>query len=156
MPDPYYFLYASLVGPDPDADRPISRSKSDKSDKGKTNDNGSSGFPDSKSKDKGGNDSEDELDAGEGQGQGQGQGQQEADADGDKEGRPKSQEGLTGEELHLLEDGKARFLTGTPVSSLYHLKDIDNSDAAFFVFPDLGVRKEGIYRLKLSLFEIVE
>jgi hypothetical protein len=47
-------------------------------------------------------------------------------------------------------------LTGTPVSSLYHLKDIDSSDAAFFVFPDLGVRKEGKYKLKLTLFEIVE
>ena len=60
------------------------------------------------------------------------------------------------DELHLIDDGKTRFLTGTPVSSLYHLKDIDNSDAAFFVFPDLGVRKEGKYKLKLTLFEIVE
>lgn len=60
------------------------------------------------------------------------------------------------DELHLIEDGKTRFLTGTPVSSLYHLKDLDNTDAAFFVFPDLGVRKEGKYRLKLTLFEIVE
>jgi hypothetical protein len=56
----------------------------------------------------------------------------------------------------LIDDGKTRFLTGTPVSSLYHLKDIDSSDAAFFVFPDLGVRKEGKYKLKLTLFEIVE
>jgi hypothetical protein len=47
-------------------------------------------------------------------------------------------------------------LTGTPVSSLYHLKDLDNTDAAFFVFPDLGVRKEGKYKLKMTLFEIVE
>ncbi|ORY24133.1 velvet factor-domain-containing protein [Naematelia encephala] len=60
------------------------------------------------------------------------------------------------DELHVIEDGKTRFLTGTPVSSLYHLKDLDNSDAAFFVFPDLGVRKEGRYKLKLTLFEIVE
>jgi len=59
-------------------------------------------------------------------------------------------------ELHVIDDGKTRFLTGTPVSSLYHLKDLDNSDAAFFVFPDLGVRKEGRYKLKLTLFEIVE
>ena len=59
-------------------------------------------------------------------------------------------------ELHVVDDGKTRFLTGTPVSSLYHLKDLDNSDAAFFVFPDLGVRKEGRYRLKLTLFEIIE
>jgi hypothetical protein len=59
-------------------------------------------------------------------------------------------------ELHVIDDGRTRFLTGTPVSSLYHLKDIDNKDAAFFVFPDLGVRKEGRYKLKLTLFEIVE
>lgn len=59
------------------------------------------------------------------------------------------------EELHLLRDGKTRSTTGSVVSSLYHLKDIDNSDAGFFVFPDLSVRIEGNYRLKLSLFEIV-
>ncbi|OAD72334.1 hypothetical protein PHYBLDRAFT_181799 [Phycomyces blakesleeanus NRRL 1555(-)] len=59
------------------------------------------------------------------------------------------------EELHLLRDGKTRSTTGSVVSSLYHLKDIDNSDAGFFVFPDLSVRMEGNYRLKLSLFEII-
>ncbi|CDH54602.1 related to velvet a protein [Lichtheimia corymbifera JMRC:FSU:9682] len=59
------------------------------------------------------------------------------------------------EELHLLRDGKTRSTTGSVVSSLYHLKDIDNSDAGFFVFPDLSVRVEGHYRLKLSLFEII-
>ncbi|KAI9490381.1 velvet factor, partial [Zychaea mexicana] len=59
------------------------------------------------------------------------------------------------EELHLLRDGKTRSTTGSVVSSLYHLKDIDNSDAGFFVFPDLSVRVEGNYRLKLSLFEII-
>ncbi|KAI8969090.1 velvet factor-domain-containing protein [Mycotypha africana] len=59
------------------------------------------------------------------------------------------------EELHLLKDGKTRSTTGSVVSSLYHLKDIDNTDAGFFVFPDLSVRMEGSYRLKLSLFEII-
>ncbi|KAG1047032.1 hypothetical protein G6F43_010504 [Rhizopus delemar] len=59
------------------------------------------------------------------------------------------------EELHLLRDGKTRSTTGSVVSSLYHLKDIDNTDAGFFVLPDLSVRMEGSYRLKLSLFEIV-
>ncbi|KAJ7704133.1 hypothetical protein B0H16DRAFT_1747757 [Mycena metata] len=29
------------------------------------------------------------------------------------------------------------------------------SDAGFFVFPDLSIRTEGSYRLKLSLFEVV-
>jgi len=60
------------------------------------------------------------------------------------------------EELHLLRDKKTRSTTGSTVSSLYHLKDIDNSDAGFFVFPDLSVRMEGTYRLKLSLFEIIK
>ncbi|KAI0031780.1 hypothetical protein K488DRAFT_51303, partial [Vararia minispora EC-137] len=54
-------------------------------------------------------------------------------------------------------DGKTRCTTGSVVSSLYHLKDSenDNRDAGFFVFPDLSVRQEGSYRLKLSLFEVV-
>ena len=43
------------------------------------------------------------------------------------------------------------------MSSLYHLKDSENqnTDAGFFVFPDLSVRTEGSYRLKLSLYEVV-
>ncbi|KAI9321897.1 velvet factor-domain-containing protein [Dichotomocladium elegans] len=48
------------------------------------------------------------------------------------------------------------YLSGPTVSSLYRLRDIDNSDAAFFVFGDLAVKKEGKYRLLFSLFEIVE
>ncbi|KAJ3192772.1 hypothetical protein HK101_005976, partial [Irineochytrium annulatum] len=59
------------------------------------------------------------------------------------------------EELHLLRDGKTRSTTGSIVSSLYRLKDLDNKDGAFFVFPDLSVRMEGAYRLKFSLFEII-
>ncbi|KAK0433480.1 velvet factor-domain-containing protein [Armillaria borealis] len=60
-------------------------------------------------------------------------------------------------ELHWLKDGKTRCTTGSVVSSLYHLKDPqrNNEDAGFFVFPDLSVRTEGSYRLKLSLFEVV-
>ncbi|KAI0284906.1 velvet factor-domain-containing protein [Russula brevipes] len=60
-------------------------------------------------------------------------------------------------ELHWMKDGKTRCTTGSVVSSLYHLKDSenDNRDAGFFVFPDLSVRQEGSYRLKLSLFEVV-
>jgi hypothetical protein len=58
---------------------------------------------------------------------------------------------------HSPQDGKTRCTTGSVVSSLYHLKDSenDNRDAGFFVFPDLSVRQEGSYRLKLSLFEVV-
>lgn len=60
------------------------------------------------------------------------------------------------DELHVLKDGKTRCTTGSIVSSLYHLKDTENNnqDAGFFVFPDLSVRTEGSYRLKLSLFEV--
>jgi len=59
--------------------------------------------------------------------------------------------------LTLPQDGKTRCTTGSVVSSLYHLKDSENEnrDAGFFVFPDLSVRQEGSYRLKLSLFEVV-
>lgn len=59
--------------------------------------------------------------------------------------------------LTTMQDGKTRCTTGSVVSSLYHLKDSENGneDAGFFVFPDLSVRTEGSYRLKLSLFEVV-
>ncbi|KAH8547799.1 velvet factor [Umbelopsis sp. PMI_123] len=46
------------------------------------------------------------------------------------------------------------YLTGTIVSSLHRLKDIDNTDGAFFVFGDLAVKEEGEFRLLFSLFEI--
>ncbi|KAH8114998.1 velvet factor-domain-containing protein [Phellopilus nigrolimitatus] len=66
------------------------------------------------------------------------------------------------EELHLLKDGKTRCTTGSVVSSLYHLRDPEadgdrgqGRDAGFFVFPDLSVRTEGTYRLKLTLFEVI-
>jgi hypothetical protein len=52
-------------------------------------------------------------------------------------------------ELHLLKDGKTRSTTGSIVSSLYHLKDLDGKEGAFFVFSDLSVRMEGHYRLKV-------
>lgn len=59
--------------------------------------------------------------------------------------------------MYIPQDGKTRCTTGSVVSSLYHLKDSENQneDAGFFVFPDLSVRTEGSYRLKLSLFEVV-
>ncbi|PLB55008.1 hypothetical protein P170DRAFT_29431 [Aspergillus steynii IBT 23096] len=45
-------------------------------------------------------------------------------------------------------------LTGTLVSSLHRLKDVDNTDGGFFVFGDLSVKVEGDYRLKFTLFEM--
>jgi len=59
------------------------------------------------------------------------------------------------ESVHLLKDGKTRYTSGQTVSSLFQLKDVDNTDAGFFVFPDLGVKVEGEFRLKLDLYEIV-
>ncbi|KAJ3032608.1 hypothetical protein HDV00_007327 [Rhizophlyctis rosea] len=57
--------------------------------------------------------------------------------------------------LPLLRDGKTTATTGSIVSPLYRLKDVDNRDGAFFVFPDLSVRMEGSYRLRFTLFEVV-
>ncbi|PWY87641.1 hypothetical protein BO70DRAFT_385899 [Aspergillus heteromorphus CBS 117.55] len=45
-------------------------------------------------------------------------------------------------------------LTGTLVSSLHRLKDVDNSDGGFFVWGDLSVKIEGEFRLKFTLFEM--
>ncbi|ORY27115.1 velvet factor-domain-containing protein [Naematelia encephala] len=56
---------------------------------------------------------------------------------------------------HFIDDGLTEFLTGTPVSSLYHRKDTDNTEAAYFVFPDLGVRIKGRHKLKMTLFAII-
>ena len=68
-------------------------------------------------------------------------------------------------------------LSGTLVSSLHRLKDVDNlgmhlgsvehnilawcwlnitSDGGFFVFGDLSVKVEGEYRLQFSLFEMLK
>ncbi|KAI8338048.1 velvet factor [Chlamydoabsidia padenii] len=48
------------------------------------------------------------------------------------------------------------YLSGTTVSSLHRLRDIDNQDGGFYVFGDLSVKKNGIFKLQFSLFEIVE
>ncbi|PLB38263.1 protein vosA [Aspergillus candidus] len=45
-------------------------------------------------------------------------------------------------------------LTGTLVSSLHRLKDVDNTDGGFFVFGDLSIKIEGDFRLKFTLFEM--
>lgn len=49
---------------------------------------------------------------------------------------------------------KENDLVGTVVSSLYSLKDTDNTQGGFFVFGDLSVRKEGTYRLEFILYEL--
>lgn len=45
-------------------------------------------------------------------------------------------------------------LAGTLVSSLHRLKDSDNSDGGFFVFGDLSIKMEGLFRLQFNLFEM--
>ncbi|KAL4909041.1 hypothetical protein BDW74DRAFT_76639 [Aspergillus multicolor] len=45
-------------------------------------------------------------------------------------------------------------MTGTLVSSLHRLKDVDNTDGGFFVWGDLSIKIEGEFRLKFSLFEM--
>ena len=62
-------------------------------------------------------------------------------------------------------------LSGTLVSSLHRLKDLDNTgkamievkylikligiDGGFFVFGDLSVKVEGVFRLSFSLYELI-
>ncbi|KAL0082107.1 velvet factor-domain-containing protein [Phycomyces blakesleeanus] len=48
------------------------------------------------------------------------------------------------------------YLSGSTVSSLYRLRDVDNTDGGFFVFGDLAVKKDGYYRLQFNLFEIMD
>jgi hypothetical protein len=47
-----------------------------------------------------------------------------------------------------------RSATGCMVSSLNQLKNLNNENGAFFVFPDISVRVEGKYRFRMTLFEI--
>ena len=58
------------------------------------------------------------------------------------------------EETSPSPNPKENALTGTVVSSLYSLKDTDNTQGGFFVFGDLSVRKEGHYRLEFTLYEL--
>lgn len=44
-----------------------------------------------------------------------------------------------------------RNLLGTPISSAYLCRDLEDELGIFFVLPDLSVREEGVYRLLLSL-----
>lgn len=55
------------------------------------------------------------------------------------------------QELYLLSGSRSKHVTGSVVSSLFHLKD-----QSCFVFPDLSVRTEGRWRFKMSMYEIVE
>jgi hypothetical protein len=52
-------------------------------------------------------------------------------------------------------ESHSRIMTGSYVSSFYRLRDLDDTFAGFFVFPDIIFQKEGRYRLKMSLYEMV-
>ncbi|KAH8554800.1 velvet factor-domain-containing protein [Umbelopsis sp. PMI_123] len=54
----------------------------------------------------------------------------------------------------MLCDNEEDVLTGSVVSSLHRLKDIDNQDAGFFVFGDLAIKIPGVFKIHFSLFEI--
>ncbi|ORZ33197.1 velvet factor, partial [Catenaria anguillulae PL171] len=43
---------------------------------------------------------------------------------------------------------------GSVVSSMFRLKDLDGEDGAFFVFNDVSVRTEGVFRLCFTLYEV--
>ncbi|KAG2228109.1 hypothetical protein INT45_009155, partial [Circinella minor] len=53
-------------------------------------------------------------------------------------------------------DFHSKLTIGRTVSSLYLLRDLDDTEGAFFVFSDISVRVDGHYRLRMCLFEIVE
>ncbi|KAI9031796.1 velvet factor-domain-containing protein, partial [Phycomyces nitens] len=48
----------------------------------------------------------------------------------------------------------SKLTVGRSVSSLYLLRDLDNTEGAFFVFSEMSVRAEGTYRLRMSLFDM--
>jgi len=54
----------------------------------------------------------------------------------------------------LLGSDGATILSGTLVSSLHRLKDMDNKEGAFFVFGDISIKAEGTYQLQFDLYEI--
>lgn len=41
-------------------------------------------------------------------------------------------------------------LVGTIVSNMHRLRGLDGNMGYFFIFPDLSVRQEGMYRLRVS------
>ena len=59
-------------------------------------------------------------------------------------------------ELHLLRDGKTRSTAGSIISSVHNLCDTSGVEGQFFIFPDLSVRMEGTYRLKFTLYRVVD
>lgn len=55
------------------------------------------------------------------------------------------------DDIFAVTGSKSKHVTGSVVSSLFHLRD-----QSCFVFPDLSCRAEGTFRFKMSLYELVE
>ncbi|KAG0747910.1 hypothetical protein G6F57_005416 [Rhizopus arrhizus] len=55
-------------------------------------------------------------------------------------------------DLHFINGNSTT--AGAVVQSPHKLKDLDGRDGGFFIFSDISVRLEGVYRLKFTLFEI--
>ncbi|ORY02910.1 hypothetical protein K493DRAFT_207633 [Basidiobolus meristosporus CBS 931.73] len=62
---------------------------------------------------------------------------------------------LLSDQEELQEKIPPRRLAGTLVSSLHKLKDIDQCEKGFFIFPDISVRLEGKFRLRFNLYELI-
>ncbi|TPX59719.1 hypothetical protein PhCBS80983_g02275 [Powellomyces hirtus] len=54
----------------------------------------------------------------------------------------------------LTQDSWERVLMGSMVSSCHYLCDLNGLKGAYFVFPDLSLRVEGIFRLRMSLYNL--
>ncbi|CAM1505722.1 Fc.00g113590.m01.CDS01 [Cosmosporella sp. VM-42] len=48
------------------------------------------------------------------------------------------------------------YLAGSRASSIYHLKDTTGTHGGFFIFGDVSVRHEGIFRLRFTLYNRIE
>ncbi|KAJ3276262.1 hypothetical protein HDV01_005710 [Terramyces sp. JEL0728] len=62
----------------------------------------------------------------------------------------------TQKEILLLDDKETPILNGSTSSSVHHLLDPEKElkGGMFLVFPDIAVRKEGCYKLKIVLYKI--
>ncbi|KAJ2081395.1 hypothetical protein H4R24_002381 [Coemansia sp. RSA 988] len=56
--------------------------------------------------------------------------------------------------LHHIKGSRVSAMAGTMVSPLHTLRDMTDTQGAYFVFSDLSVRMEGSFRLRFDLFEI--
>ncbi|KAG2210304.1 hypothetical protein INT47_003289 [Mucor saturninus] len=59
---------------------------------------------------------------------------------------------LDNSDLHCANNN--RTTAGSVVQSLHKLKDTNNAEGAFFIFADISIRIEGIFKLKFTLFQI--